>query len=270
MRTAAPFQVNRRQLRALVLLLALLPLMPAAFVLRFLIEEIRTERLEARAHAKDVYQTFLSATSTSLAAYARRQIPVLPAVGAADPWQVFRSTEMADTLFLVGSHGKLTAPPPPATHVAEGRENAAEKLAQTLLETGLNHISLANATRLRWRFFSETPQPLFAVAVPPPLDNIASPEILLVVTRHHLLEEIGAYYEKLLDRKSVLRVIDENGESAPLLARDTTAEPAGEELAQMALPPPLPTWRVELFSADATMIDGTTNAQVSTYAACWC
>jgi signal transduction histidine kinase len=266
MRTAAPYEVNPRQLRALVLLLALLPLMPAVFVLRFLIEEIRAERLEARAHAKEVYQTFLTATRTSLAAYAWRQIPPLPSVGDADPWQVFRATENADTVLLVGSHGKLTAPPPPTAGAANGRENSAEKLAQTLLDSGLNHISLANATRQRWRFFSETPQPLFALALSPPAGNTASPVLLLIATRRHVLEEIGAYYEKLLDSKSVLRVIDENGESAPLLARDTTAQPAGEELAQMALPPPLPTWRVELFSADPTMIDGITHAQISTYA----
>jgi two-component system phosphate regulon sensor histidine kinase PhoR len=81
-----------------------------------------------------------------------------------------------------------------------------------------------------------------------------------------LLEEIGAFYDKLLDRKSVLRVIDENGESTPLLARDTTAEAAGEELAQTSLLPPLPPWRIELFSVDATLVDGIMHEQIVSYA----
>jgi signal transduction histidine kinase len=265
MRTAAPYDIHPRQLRALVLLLALLPLMPAAFVVRFLIEETRAERLEARSHAKEVYQKFLSATRTPLAAYAWRQIPPLPAGGTSDPWQVFATADTADSILVVSSHGKLALPPAPPAGEANARENAALKLARSLLETGLNHISLANATRIRWRFFSEMPEPLFAIVVPSERGVAAPPTLLLVATRRHLLEEIGAYYDKLLDRKSVLRVIDENGESTPLMTRDTTAEPAGEELAQIALPPPLPAWRVQLFSADAALVDGIMHEQIASY-----
>ena len=271
MRTAAPYEVNPRQLRALVVLLALLPLMPAAFVFRFLIEEIRAERLDARAHAKEVYQKFLSATRAPLASYAWRQIPPLPEEGAGvDPWQIFAKTDLADTVLLVGSHGKLAPPPPVASlnsaGVANARLNAAQQLARSLLENGLNHVSLGNASRRRWRFFSETPEPLFAVPLAPESGSAVSATFLLVATRHHLLEEIGAYYEKLLDSKSVLRVVDENGEPTPLLARDNTAAPATEELAELSLPAPLPTWRIQLFSADPTLVEGMMHDQIVWYA----
>lgn len=121
MRTAAPYQVNPRQLRALVLLLALLPLVPAAFVIRFLVEEMHNERSEARAHAKEVYQKFLSDTRPALAASAWRHIPVTRPGQAAEPWrEIFAHAEPADAVLLVGDHGKLSlrrfplrAPPAP-------------------------------------------------------------------------------------------------------------------------------------------------------------
>jgi signal transduction histidine kinase len=274
MRTAAPYEVNPRQLRALVLLLALLPLMPAVFVVRFLIEEIRAERLEARAHAREVYQKFLSATKSPLANYALRQLQPSSGEGVADPWQVFDASEIADSVLLVGDHGKLAVPPPPppaaaGSHPAgppKPREIQAQQLAHSLLEIGLGQLSLANAARMRWRFFSETPEPLFAVVLSPLKTGAPASTLLLVTTRRHLFDEIGTYYDKLLDRRSVLRVIDENGEATPLLARDDGTPPSGEELAEIALPPPLPAWRVQLFSADKTLVDDIMHEQIVSYA----
>jgi signal transduction histidine kinase len=271
MRTTAPYEVNPRQLRALVFLLALLPLMPAAFVFRFLIEEIRAERLEARTHAGEVYQKFLDATRTPLAAFAARQVPILPGGANADPWQIFAACEVADTVLAVGPHGVLAMPPPFVAGATPGvippsRRAAAEQLARNLLESGLTHVSVAGAARTRWRFFAENPEPLFAVALPSAAGGPPAQTVLLVTTRHHLLDEIAGYYDKLLDRRSVLRVIDENGESTLLLTGDASAQPAGEELAHMSLPPPLPTWRVQLFGADASLVDGMIHDQISYYA----
>jgi signal transduction histidine kinase len=271
MRTTAPYEVNPRQLRALVFLLALLPLMPAAFVFRFLIEENRAERLEARTHAGEVYQKFLTATRAPLAASASRQVPVLPAGENTDPWQIFAACEVADTFLVVGPHGLLAPPPPFAARAIPGavppaRQAAAEQLAHNLLESGLTHVSVAGAARTRWRFFAENPEPLFAVALPSSAGGPPAQTVLLVTTRHHLLDEVAGYYDKLLDRRSVLRVIDENGESTLLLTRDTSAQPVGEELAHMSLPAPLPTWRVQLFGADASLVDGMIHDQITYYA----
>jgi signal transduction histidine kinase len=267
MRTTAPYEVNPRQLRALVLLLALLPLMPAAFVFRFLIEEIHAERLEARTHAGEVYQKFLNATRAPLAASAWRQINPAPGGANIDPWKIFAACEVADTVLGVGPHGVL-APPPRfgAGAVSPTRQAGAVQLAGNLLESGLTRVSIASAARTRWRFFAENPEPLFAVALPSAEGGTPAPTVLLVASRQHLLDEIAGYYDKLLDPRSVLRVIDENGEATLLLARDAASQPVGEELAHMALPPPLPTWRVQLFGADASLVDGMIHEQINYYA----
>ncbi len=268
MRTVAPYEVNPRQLRALVLLLALLPLVPTAFVIRFFYEEVRTERAEARVRAKEVYQKLLTDHRATLANDTWQQIPRLAGADAADPWKVFAAADAADAVLVIGPRGKLALPPAPAapdSPILAARETAALQLSRGLLDTGLNRIPVTNAARMRWRFLSETPEPLFALVVPTVATAPAVPAFLLVTTRRHFLHEIGTFYRKRLDARTLVRVMDENGDAVNLPAPDVQTPPAGEKLAEMALPAPLPAWRVQIFSVDATLVEGIMHDQIVSY-----
>lgn len=139
-------------------------------------------------------------------------------------------------------------------------------MAREILDAGLVQIPPANPVRARWRYLTETPEPLFAIPLTATTGDAASASILLVATRRHLEEQIGAYYRKLLDSQSVLRLIDENGDQVPVVAHDADARQTGGELAAMELPAPYPPWRVKLLSANATLVDAIIHEQIIVYA----
>ena len=254
MRARGPFAVNPRQLRTLVLLLVLLPLLPTLFVVRFLFESIANEEADARERVRPRYQQFLDAASATLAARAARSLPgespaaSLPAV--------------ADALLLVQPDGRLALPPP------GDQPNGA--LARAVLESGVRYAARPPSGPVRWRFFCETPEPLFALH--PRLSKMGqetaeAPGMLLLRRRQRLLESLGAFYQRTLDPQTTLTVVDENGDSVPLVGpgdpgADNRSKPL---LAETPLPPPLPAWRVRLYSVDVSLVDGIARGQIAFY-----
>ena len=264
MRARGPYELKPRQLRALVLLLALLPLLPMTFVVRFVAEDIADQRLEARESARPAYQKFLDATTATLTANSNRQLPVPAIFDPADPWRVLlENPTLADTVLIVAADSRLTSPavPPEAIRLIQpGR------LAAAVLEHGVQYATLPPLGPVRWRFFCEEPEPLFALHPPANVALVRSPTLLFLKSRQHLLETIGAFYQRELSPQSALRLIDENGEGIPLVGPAESASLAGgEPLAECALQPPLPAWRVQLFSVDASLVDGVARSQIALY-----
>ncbi len=257
MRAANSYEMNPRQLRALVMLLVLLPLIPTVFVLRFLVEEIFNERSESRERIKPVYLKFLATSSATLAAGLAKQ---LPAVDSSEANPAIISPEVADTVVEISPNGTLS----PATRFAlPGAQS--DRLAKALVDSGVHYAGVPTNGPVRWRFLSEFPEPVFALR---PGGQI-SPEgssILLVKTRRRLLEAIGTFYSRALDSQSSPRIVDENGEALPLAREGMARANSGEVVAETLLPPPLPTWRVQLFSSDTVLIDGSAREQIKLYA----
>ena len=266
MRARGPYEVKPRQLRALVLLLALLPLVPMTFVVRFVAEDIADQRLEARERARPIYQKFLNATTAALIANTTRQLPFAAALDPADPWRALRDAPtLADTVLIVSPESRLL---PPATSATGGKMAAGVNLANAVLDSGIHYATFPPSGPVRWRFFGEVPEPLFALH---PFPSATAPKergptLLFIKTRQHLLDSIGIFYQRELNPQSALRLLDENGESVSLVGpAESTGLTGGEPLAETALPPPLPAWRVQLFSVDASLVDGVARSQIALY-----
>ncbi len=270
MRARGPFEVKPRQLRALVLLLALLPLLPTIFVIRFLFESIANEEADARERAKPRYQQFLDSASATLAARATRNLPGEDQLDPTRSWQAIAPSSAADAVLVVQPDGRLALPPPPVP----SHSRPAETLARAVLESGVQYAMLPPSGPVRWRFFCETPEPIFALHPRRPTadqspapSTVKIPSVLLLRRRQRLIEDIGAFYQRALDPQSMLSLVDENGESVPLVGPN---EPdAGTRfkplLAETALPPPLPAWRVRLYSVDVALVDGIARGQITFY-----
>ena len=266
MRARGPYELQPRQLRALVLLLALLPLVPMTFVVRFVAEDIADQRLEARERARPVYQKFLDATTDTLITNTLRQVPSSRELDPANPWHILQQTPaLADTVLVVSPESALTAPAAPAgdSHLAP-----AANLAEAVLQGGVRYAPHLPLGPVRWRFFCELPEPLFALHPPPvtPASAERGPTLLLVKSRQHLLELVGTFFQRELDPQSALRLIDENGDIIPLVGPAESANlSGGDPLAESTLQPPLPAWRVQLFSVDASLVDGVARSQIALY-----
>ena len=265
MRTRGPYELNPRQLRALVLLLALLPLVPMAFVIRFVIEDIADQRLEAHERARPAYQRFLEVTTASLVTSAIRQMIPAATLDPDDPWAALRKAPtLGDTILVVAPDRRLSPPPVPP---GERAFAPAASLAEAVLDSGMRYATLPPSGPVRWRFFCEVPEPLFALhPLPAGPPGARGSSLLLVKSRQHLLESIGAFYQRELDPQSALCLLDENGESVPLVgAAESATRAGGTPLAECALPPPWPAWRVQLYSVDASLVDGIAHSQVALY-----
>ena len=267
MRARGPHEVKPRQLRALVLLLVLLPLLPTTFVIRFLLESIANEQVEARERTKPRYQQFLDNASAVLAARAARALPDTSRFDPTHPWDSIAGPDpAADAILLIQPDSRLALPPasaPPASRPAEN-------LARGVLASGVHYVSLPPSGPVRWRFFSETPEPLFALHPRPANagpNAPAGPSVLLIRRRQRLLDTIGAFYQRALDPQTTLHLLDENGDSIPLVGPDEPSAGTGAKplLAETALQPPLPAWRVRLYSVDAALVDGVARGQIAFY-----
>ncbi len=269
MRVRGPSEVRPRQLRILVLVLALLPLIPVTFVVRFVSEDIDNQRLEARERARPIYQRVLDATSLALATTASKQLPTGDALDPNDPWRTLRDApDAVETVLIATPDGQLSAPPPAAPPDDHRAVTNAEALARGIVDGGIRYALLPRGTApVRWRFLGETrDEPLFGLHPLP-----ASPggpgnghTLLLVKSRSHLLEQIGAFYHREIGSQAVLRLIDENNESVSLTGPAATGGdflPLGETI----LRPPLPAWRVQLFSANPELVDGIAFEQIRFY-----
>ncbi len=271
MRVRGPYEVRPRQLRVLVLVLALLPLIPVVFVVRFVSDDIDNQRLEARERARPIYQRFLDAASGALAAAAAKQLPAGDALSPADPWRTLRETpDAVDTVLVATPEGQLSAPPapsPPDDHRAVA--NAAT-LARGIVDAGVRYALLPRPTApVRWRFLGETREPLFGLhpAAAVPGQPGTGQTLLLVKSRQHLLEQISAFYQREVGPQAALRLIDENDESVSLVGPADAAAAGGDPrpLGETLLRPPLPAWRVQLFSATSELVDGIALEQIRFY-----
>ena len=190
MRARGPHEVKPRQLRALVLLLVLLPLLPTTVVVRFLFESIANEQVEARERTKPHYQQFLDNASATLAARAARALPEEGRFDPTHPWDFITGpTPAADTLLLIQPDRQLALPAAPAPPP----DLPAESLARGVLASGVHYLSLPPSGPVRWRFFSETPEPLFALhprppAVGPNAAGTGESNVLLIRRRQRLLD----------------------------------------------------------------------------------
>ncbi len=265
MRASGPYEVRPRQLRALVVLLALLPLLPMAFVVRFVIDDVANEPLEARERARPAYQRFLDATSIALAANATKNLALDPDAGPDDPWRIVRERPGAvDTVLMASSEGRLG---PPEASSDNGRATqVAEGLAKTVVTVGVHYVALPSSGAVRWRFLAETPEPIFSLhpGGASPRSAGGEPSVLFIKTRQHLLEQVAGYYQKELNPQTALRLVDESGEELPLVGPADAAS-TGESLGETQLRPPLPAWRVRLFSTDATLVTGLAREQIAFY-----
>ena len=269
MRVRGPHEVKPRQLRALVLLLVLLPLLPTSFTIRFLFESIANEQVEARERTKPRYQQFLDNASAALALRAARSLPDISRFDPAHPWDSLAgSAPGADAILLIQPDSRLALPSVPAPPASV----PAEILARGVLGSGIHYVSLPPSGPVRWRFFSETPEPLFALHPRPPSPAPAAaggggPSVLLIRRRQRLLDSIGAFYQRALDPQTTLHLVDENGDSVPLVGPDEPAAGTGSKplLAETALQPPLPAWRVRLYSVDSALVDGVARGQIAFY-----
>ena len=264
MRASGPYEVRPRQLRALVLLLALLPLLPMSFVVSFVIEDVRNERREARERAQPVYQQFLDAASVGLAANAARHLTLDPPLDPADPWRVMRDQPgAADTVLVASAEGRLNPPAPAGQGGPAGDPSRrAETLARTLVDHGVHYVALSTNGPVRWRFLAEKPEPVFSLH---PAGTEQEASLLLIKTRQHLVEQIAAYYQKEINPQIALRLVDESEQSTPLVGPVDVSGSGGEKLAETLLRPPLPAWRVELYSADAAVVTGLAREQIAFY-----
>lgn len=264
MRASGPYEVRPRQLRALVLLLVLLPLLPMTFVVRFVVENVANERLEARERARPVYQRFLEATSAALAAGAARNLALEPAPGLNDPWRLAREhPAAADTVLVASSEGRLSFP---EEEIPTAGPAGVERFAKAVLEGGVHYAALPPSGPVRWRFLAETPEPIFSLhpGGNPPRRAGGGPSLLLIKTRQHLQEQIATFYQRELDPQTALRLVDESGESLPLVG-PTDAPSTGEPLGETLLRPPLPAWRVQLFVLDTALVTGLAREQIAFY-----
>ncbi len=283
MRASGPVEVNPRQLRALVLLLALLPVIPTLFVVRFLVEDIANQRLEARERARPLYQQNLERTTTILAAEIARQLQSPPASNPADPalenpWRFLDPALLAvgvaptvvmpaDALLLIDAAGNLSLPPAPASPPL----GAAVALSASVLESGVRFAALPRSGLPRWRYFSELPEPLFALRPAARPGTQDRTDLLLLLTRQHLRERIESYYQQHESNSQVaVRLIDENGEGVliggpPAPASAVVPASLGEALAEVSLPPPLPAWRVQVFILDPALVEGIAREQIAFY-----
>ena len=263
MRASGPYEVRPRQLRALVLLLALLPLLPMTFVVRFVAEDVANERREARERARPVFQQFLEATSTGLAASTVKRLATDALAGTADPWQIVRERPgVVDTVLVASSEGQLSIPTTGASDNAGPAVATAAALARLLIDRGVHYAGVTPAGRVRWRFLEETPEPIFSLR---PEGRGGDSSLLFIKTRRHLVEQIATYYRRELDPQTAVRLVDESGESVPLAgSRDASGE-GGEPLGRVLLQPPLPAWQVELYSTDAALVSGLAHDQIAFY-----
>ena len=283
MRASGPVEVNPRQLRALVLLLALLPVIPTTFVIRFLIQDIASQRLEARERARPLYQQNLQRTTNTLAAELARQSQVPPVVSPADPalddpWRFLEPTTLAvgvaptavmpaDALLLIDAAGNLSLPPAPTSP----QLGPAAALSVSVLDSGVRFAALPRSGSPRWRYFSELPEPLFALHPTARPGTKERADLLLLLTRQHLRERIESFYQQRESNSQVaVRLIDENGEGVliggpPTVASAVVPASLGEPLAEVSLPPPLPAWRAQIFILDPSLVEGIAREQIAFY-----
>ena len=263
MRASGPYEVRPRQLRALVLLLALLPLLPMTFVVRFVAEDVANERREARERARPVLQQFLEATSAGLAANTAKRLTLDLPPGVDDPWRIIREQpSAADTVLLVSPEGRLSAPPTGSNEGGNPAVARAATLARQLIDKGVHYAGVTPTGRVRWRFLAEAPEPIFSLQ---PDRGRGEPSLLFIKTREHLVEQMATYYRRELDPQTAVRLVDESGESVPLAGSLDVAGAGGEPLGRVLLRPPLPAWQVEIYSTDATLVSGLAHDQIAFY-----
>ncbi len=234
MHARGPYEVKPGLLRALVLLLVLLPLIPTTFVVLFLVEDVASQRLEARERARPLYRQSLDD----------------------DLWSA--PDAPADAVLLIDADGNLSLPPPPIA----APSRAAVALAVAVLESGARFAVLPRAGVPRWRYFSELPEPTFA------LRPAVRRDLLLLLTRQRLRERIEAYYRHESDAQLAVCLLDENGDGLPLAGGAGPVHavaPFGEPLAEVPLPAPLPALRVQLFILDPALVEGIARGQVAFY-----
>ncbi len=269
MRIRGPYEVKPRQLRALVLLLALLPIIPVTFVVRFVSENIDNQRLEARERARPIYQEFLDAASLALANGAEKQLPAGDALDIGDPWRILRDAPGAvDTVLTAAPDGQLATPPSSSPSDDHRGVANAEALARDMLNGGIRYAPLPRATSpVRWRFLGETRESFYGLHPhPATLPPNGSPTLLFVKTRPHLLDKIGVFYQREIAPQVALRLVDENNESVALVGQADPVAASGElPLATTILRAPLPAWRVELFVVNPEMVDGIAREQITFY-----
>ena len=268
MNVRGPYEVKPRQLRALVLLLALLPVIPVTFVVLFVSEDISNQRREARERARPIYQKFLDAASVALATNAEKPFAAENAFGIDDPWRVVReSPEAADTVLLATPDGQLRTPPAPSPPDDHRVVTNAETLARGVVDGGIHYALLPRSGPVRWRFLGETHEALYGLHPRPSVRGQPGngQTLLLVKSRQHLLEQIGAFYHRNADPQVALSLIDENLDVVALAGPADTTAAGGEPLCKTILRPPLPPWSVELFSANSELIDGIAREQIAFY-----
>lgn len=253
-----------RQLRALVMLLVLLPLVPTAFVIRFLAEAIYNERSESRERTKLIYQEFLTTSNASLATSVQRQVLPLndPAASSTGRPPVV-SADLADAVLRVAPDGRLSTfvPVEPSSSRREEAINTpVGRLEKALLNSGVHYTRTQSPRAARWRFLSDNPEPVFALH-PADQTGVDGDSVVLIKTRKHLLESLGVFYSHALGPQNALRLFDENGDDTPLVGSPEAS--AGQVLAETLLPPPLPAWRVQLFNADTSLVDSTAREQIT-------
>ena len=167
--------------------------------------------------------------------------------------------------------GQLSAPPPSSPPDSHRAVTNAETLARTLVDGGIRYALLPrNTAPVRWRFLGETRESLFGLhpsaGVPSRPGN--GQTLLLVKSRQHLLEQIGAFYRRQVDPQA--RVAPDRPKTTrafPWSVRRTRRRPAATRCpwARTILRPPLPAWRVQLFSPDSELIDGIAREQITFY-----
>ena len=197
--------------------------------------------------------------------------PRAPALDPADPWRVLLDAPtLADTVLFVSPESRLV-PPGNCRPLNVGSPQTGRRASPTtVLESGVHYATLA-ASRGRCGGVFSARHPNRSFALHPlarhRVEGERGPTLLFVKSRQHLLENIGAFYQRELNSQSALRLIDENGEkrSARRPGGEARRLAGGEPLAESTLQPPLPGWRVQLFSVDSSLVDDVARGQIALY-----
>lgn len=117
-------ELSQRQLRAMLLLLVLLPLSPTVLMFRFMVEAVRTEHAEAEERLGDIYRQALATATGSLENHLKGRASAQP-VRAAEIFDFYRrALDRAVRIRITGMDGRV---------LAGDAGNASESIAEASL-----------------------------------------------------------------------------------------------------------------------------------------
>jgi len=234
-------QLKPPQIRALLVLLVLLPFLPTVLMLRLMLGAVESEREISKERMVDFYQRSLVTVGSYLPSHLNA-VSIERGETPPEQFQQLVLDHSVDGALIYDEKRRLVFPPPSQPVAGQETEEAftpaekqAEELSQTVAWLHPGKITLASS--VSWELIPGIPGRLYAIRT-----RNQGLTIILLRRENTLCSLAQAFYSQTFDPLVSIRIRSESGEFFPRI------EHLNEEpVVQSSIGDCLPGWQVQLF-----------------------